>query len=248
MRVVLLATSLSFAVPAMFAGQATPPTDATSALTCIQNALGGTASFAAVTSLYIKAETKPSQNSGMRPVPGTQEMSLVFPDQYRRTNVGKPFKPGESALSSAIGFNKGMVLSEPPHPDPKRGGVVARQDFERQMLMRLPRKSATVKLSQRVTIDSGLERLAIDASGTEGFKSTLLVDRSTCMPIALLHNTVTPTQSGLARVELSGYRLFGGIRFPTMLKTLVSGEPYREERVTSVEVNTPTAAKAFAGR
>jgi hypothetical protein len=33
-----------------------------------------------------------------------------------------------------------------------------------------------------------------------------------------------------------------------VLKTSVAGQPYHEERVTTVEVNTPAAARAFAGR
>ena len=116
------------------------------------------------------------------------------------------------------------------------------------MLMRLPRKMPGVKLVQRAASDSGRDRLAVEASGTEGFRSTLLVDRSTCVPVALLYNSVTPSLSGLARVDLSGYRRFGGIGFPTILRTSIAGSPYREERVMSVEVNTAAAAKVFAAR
>ena len=74
------------------------------------------------------------------------------------------------------------------------------------------------------------------------------MDRETCVPIALQYNTVTAAMGGLARVDLLEYRPFGGIRFPTVLKTSIAGQPYREERVTSIEVNTPTAALAFARR
>lgn len=230
----------------VFAQQDPPTADATSALTCIQNALGGSAAFAAVSSLYIKGDTKPSQDSGPRPIPGTREISVVFPDRYLLAQ--QPSRPRDSALSSMVGFDKGVLLSSPRHPDAKRAEASAHRSFAHQMLMRLPRKLAGVRLSQRVTSDSGHERLAIEASGADGLKATLLVDRETCVPIALQYNTVTASMSGLARVDLSEYRPFGGIRFPTVLKTSIAGQPYHEERVTSIEVNSPAAARAFAGR
>ena len=246
--VVLCVLSPSVATRVMFAQQDPPTADATSALTCIQNALGGTAAFAAVSSLYIKGETKPSQTSGLRPLAGTREISVVFPDRYLRADLGQPRRPGGSGLNSFVGFDKGVILSSPRHPDAKRAEVSADQDFARQMLRRLPRKLGGVRLSQRVTSDSGRDRLAIEASGADGLKATLLVDRETCVPIALQYITTGAAMNGVTRVDLSEYRPFGGIRFPTVLKTSIAGQPYHEERVTSIEVNTPTAAKAFAGR
>lgn len=228
-------------------GQQDPPSaDATSALTCIQDALGGTAAFAAVSSLYMTAETKPSRDSGWRPLPGTRELSVVFPDQYLR--VEQPSAPGQRGMSSIVGFDKGVILSSPRHPDEKRAEVSAHQDFARQMLMRLPRTLAGVRLSQRQISDSGQDRLAIEASGADGFRGTLLVDRESCVPIALQYLTTGAAVSGTTRVDLSEYRLFGGLQFPTVLKTSVGGQPFHEERVTSVEVNTPAAAKAVAGK
>jgi hypothetical protein len=236
------------ATSAISAQQNPLTSDGTPALACIQNALGGTAAFAAVTSLHIQAEKRPLQQSGMRPAAGTREINVVFPDRYRRDEVGRPFRPGEGEIRSVEGFNKGVLLSTFAHPDPNRGLVLARQDFNRQMLMRLPRQVAGVRLSQRMTTDSGRERLAIEASGTAGVEATLLVDRATCVPVALLYTRVSSTFRGVARVDLSGYRLFGGIRFPTVLRTSRDGEPYQEERVNLVEVNSPTAARAFSGR
>jgi hypothetical protein len=78
---VFCALSQPVATQVTLAQQDPPATDATSALTCIQAALGGTAAFAAVSSLYIKGETKPSQTSGLRPLPGTRAISVVFPDR-----------------------------------------------------------------------------------------------------------------------------------------------------------------------
>jgi len=238
--------SRSVATQVMVAQQDPPAADATLALTCIQNALGGSAAFAAVSSLYIKGETKPSQGSDLRPIPSTREISVVFPDRYLRAE--HPSRPGDSGFSSIVGFDKGVLLSSPRHPDAKLSEISAHQDFARQMLMRLPRKLARVRLLQRVTSDSGRERLAIEASGADGFRATLLLDRGTCLPIALQYTPSGAAIGGVRRVDLSEYRPFGGVRFPTVLKTTVSGRPYHEERVTTIELNTPTAAKAFAGR
>ena len=232
----------------MFAQQEPASADATQALTCIQTALGGTGAFAAVSSLYITGATKPLRDSGMRPVPGTRVISVVFPDRYRLADVGQPLMAGEGGMSSTVGFDRGVVLSNPRHPDAKRAEVSARQNFARQMLMRLPRKLPGVRLSQHVTTDAGRERLAVEALGTDGFRATLLADRGSCVPIALQFVVVTGTVKAAWRVDLSEYRAFGGIKFPTMLRESINGLPFREERVTSVEVNTPAAARAFVAR
>jgi hypothetical protein len=237
--------SQSLAPQVMLAQQDPPATDATSALTCIQNALGGTAAFAAVSSLYIKAETKPVQTSGLRPLPGTREISVVFPDRYLRAE--QPSRPRDSGFNSMVGFDKGVLLSSPRHPDAKRSERSAHWNFAVQMLMRLPRRLPGVTLSQRVISDSGRDRLAIEASGADSLRATLLVDRETCVPIAL-QSMASGVTSGVSRVDLSEYKAFGGIRVPTVLKTSIGGQPHSEERVTSVEVNTPAAARAFARR
>ena len=241
-----LASALA-AKPGALGQQPPAAPDATEALTCIQRALGGTTAFAAVSSLYIAGATKPLQISGMRPVPGTREISVVFPDRYRRADIGQPFQAGEGRMRSTVGFDRAVILSNPREPDPKRADVSARQDFARQVLMRLPRTLPGVRLSQRVTNDSGRERLAVDAFGPDGFRATLLADRASCVPIALQFVFVSGSVQDPWRIDLSEYRAFGGIRFPTLLRESSGGLPFREERVTSVEVNTPTAAKGFPG-
>src|SRR3990172_5731063 len=87
--VALCVLSQSVATQVMFARQDSAAADATSALTCIQNALGGTGAVGAVSSLYNKGQTKPSRDSGLRPIPGTREISVVFPDRYLRTDLGQ---------------------------------------------------------------------------------------------------------------------------------------------------------------
>jgi hypothetical protein len=239
----LCVLSPSAAEPELFAEQKPSSAEALSGLACIQTALGGTAAFAAVSSLYITGTTKPLQDSGMRPVPGTRAISVVFPDRYRRADSGLPLMPGEGGMSSTVGFDRRVLLSNPRHPDANRNWVLARQDFGRQVLMRLPRSLPGTRLSQKVTNDSGRERLAVEAFGTDFFRATLLADRDSCVPIALRF-----VMSGAnVRVDLSNYRTFGGIKFPTILSESRGGLPYSEERVTSVEINTPAAARALAG-
>lgn len=231
-----------------FAGQAPALPEATQGLACVQRALGGTAAFAAVSSLSITAATRPLQDSGMRPVPGTREINVVFPDRYRRTERGLPLRAGEGDLSSTVGFDRDVVLSNPRQADPKRAELSARQDFARQMLMRLPRALPGVRLSGHLATDSGRERLALNATGPDGFSATLLADRASCIPVALQFEFVTGTVKDAWRVDLGDYLPFGGIKFPTLLRESLNGQPLREERVTTVEVNTPTAAKRFAAR
>jgi hypothetical protein len=245
--ILLCVFSPSIARPGTFAEQKPAPADATSALTCIQTALGGTVAFAAVSSLYIVGATRPLQDSGMRPIPGTRSISIVFPDRYRRVEVGQPLMAGEGGMRSTVGFDRGLLLSNPRNPNAQRDWVFARQEFARQVLMRLPRTLPGVRLTQQVTTDSGRERLAVEAFGPDGFRAALVADRGSCVPIALQYAFVAGTVRTDIRVDLSEYRAFGGVRFPTVLKESRDGLPYSEERVTSVEVNTPAAAKGFAG-
>lgn len=243
---VLCVLALSVALHPVVAQQ-TRVTDTKSSLVCIQNTLGGTGTFATVSSLYIKSETKPLRTSG-GPIPGTREISIVFPDRYFRADRGQPFRPGEPELSSFIGFDRDAILSSPKPPDKKRAQASAHQYFAREVLMRLPRTLEGVNLAQATITDSGRERLAITASGSDDLKATLIVDRSTCVPVALQFDTVRGFVSGLARIDLSQYRSFGGIRFPTLLRMSIAGQPHQEEQVTSIEVNSPTALKVFLGR
>lgn len=220
-------------------------------LVCIQNALGGARAFAGVSSLRIIADTKPVASSGMRPIPGTREISVVFPDQYKNAHVGTPPGATGSTLNSITGFDGDAILSSVGTPDAVRSVRTpdamrnARLQFIREMLMRLPRALPGVTLTQRVASDGGRERLAIDASGPDRFQATLLADSSTCVPVALQY-AMDRLDRMIVRTDLSAYRAFGGIRFPTMLKTSRGGIPYTEERVSRVDVNAPGADQYFA--
>jgi hypothetical protein len=115
------------------------------------------------------------------------------------------------------------------------------------MLMRLPRESADVHLVQRTirdTADGGQERLAIDAYGHDGLEATLLADQKTCIPVALQYRSGNGRLA--SRVELADYRSFGGIQFPTVLRTARNGEPWIEEHDSDVQLNAADADKYFA--
>jgi hypothetical protein len=240
----LIGQHLIRALP-LTAGQATTPAvDAPPGLVCIQDALGGTRAVGGVSSLRITGETKPLASTGPRPLPGTREISVVFPDRYVRVDVGR--FPNGGTLGSTIGFDGRVILSSPKVPDDEAAMRSARLDFARQMLMRLPRAYAGVNLSQRVTRDAGEERLAIDASGPDGFLATLLANPDTCVPVALHYEGSGLSGATTVRVELSDYRPFGGVRFPTVLKTWHGNTPFTEEHVSTIEMNAPDANQPVA--
>jgi hypothetical protein len=145
--------------------------------------------------------------------------------------------PGLQSMSAFVGFNGEVLLANPRVPDIAVPKVMpkARQEFVRQMLMRLPRELAGVRLSQRVVRDAGQERLAIDAF-SPALVATLLADVQTCMPIALEYTAVSMAEDTY-RVDLSEYRRFGGIRFPTLLRKAKNGEAWEDEYDVNVEVN-----------
>lgn len=221
-------------------------TRAPAGLACIQDALGGVSAFAGVSSLRVIGNTKPFATSGLRPVPNKREIRIVLPNRYQRLDVQTGMPRDQVPLTSLVGFNEGVLLSQPREPDAAAAMRSARLDFVREILMRLPRELADVHLAQRTIRDDtdGEERLAIDAYGRDGLEATLLADPKTCLPLALQYRTGTGRLT--ARVDLSDYRLFGGIRFPTVLTTARNGEPWIEERDSDIQLNAPDADTYFA--
>lgn len=232
------------------AQQGPSSTPAVPGLACIQDALGGVQVFAGVSSLRIVGSTKVTATTGMRPLPNKREIGVVFPDRYKQTNVEKDPAPGHVPLASLAGFNGNELLSGLMTPRPPDDAVPkwmhgVRLGFVREMLMRLPRELADVRLSQRTTIDAGQERLAIEASGLDDLDTTLLADPRTCMPVAVQYTGASPTGPDPYRVDLSEYRRFGGILFPTVLKTTKNGEPWVEEYDSEIQVNAPLSDEYF---
>jgi len=231
-------------------------TPATAALACIQNALGGVQEFAGVTSFRIVGKTKPTApGSGWSPVSNKREIIVVFPDRYRHSNVQTDTPPGSAPLTSIVGFDgdeilssvgaAGKTMSLPPEVL-HRGMADARRSFVRTILTRLPREMPGVRLSQRTMLDSGQERLAIDAFGPSGLDATLLADLQTCMPVALQYSEASVTGPARYRRDLSEYRRFGGILFPTVLKITRDGAPYEDEQVSEVKMNASIWWRLFS--
>lgn len=171
----------------------------------------------------------------------------MFPDRFKLQTVQTDAPAGLQSLSAMVGFNRDVLLGSLSVPDSAVPKVMpkVRQEFVRQMLMRLPREVAGVRLSQRVARDAGEERLAIDAFSS-GLVATLLADVHTCMPIALQYTKVSMAEgSDTYRVDLSQYRQFGGIRFPTLLRKAKNGEAWEDEYDANVEVNASFADNYF---
>jgi hypothetical protein len=192
---------------------------ATAALACIEEALGGVRVFAGVSSLRIVGSTKPTATTSTGPVANTREIGIVFPDRYRRSDV-----------QADAGMN------------------ATRLEFVQQVLMRLPREIADVRLLQRITHESGQDRLAIDASGLDGLDATLWADLRTCMPFALEYRQASTTTAGSSdtyRIELSQYRRFGGILFPMVLRISRNGAPREDEYDSQIQVNVPLGDEYF---
>jgi hypothetical protein len=171
----------------------------------------------------------------------------VFPDRFKLQTVQTDAPSGLQPLSGIVGFNGDVLLANPRVPDSAvaKGMPRVRQEFVRQVLMRLPRELAGVRLSQRVARDAGQDRLAVDAF-SPALVATLLADVQTCMPIALQYTTVSMAEgSDTYRVDLSEYRRFAGIRFPTLLRKAKNGEAWEDEYDANVEVNASFADRYF---
>jgi hypothetical protein len=223
--------------PSSSAQADTPAAPATAGLACIQDALGGVRAFAGVSTLRIVANTEPTATSRPRPAPGKREIRVVFPDRYKSYSEG--IFEGRPLPPIVNGFNGNVLLSSPTMrpPDQAIPGIlqIVRVGFVHEMLMRLPRELAGVRMRPRLTRDSGQERLAIDVFGMERLRATLLADPRTCVPVAAEYLS----GSDKYRVELSEYRAFGGVRFPTVLKYAKDGAPWNEEHVSEIQVNAP---------
>ena len=106
-------------------------TRAPEGLACIQDALGGVRAFASVSSLRIIGETKPVATTGLRPVSNKREIRIVFPDRYQRLDVQTGVPRDWVPLTSLVGFNGRVLLSQPREPDTGAGMRSARLVFVR---------------------------------------------------------------------------------------------------------------------
>jgi hypothetical protein len=162
---------------------------------------------------------------------------VVFPDRYKSYSEG--ISEGTPLPPIINGFNRNVLLGSPRMRPPDQAVPailhIVRVEFVHEMLMRLPRELVGVRMRPRLASDSGQERLAIDVFGMDRLRATLLADPRTCVPVAAEYLSGSDSY----RVELSGYRAFGGIRFPTVLKYARDGAPWNEEHVSEIQVNAP---------
>lgn len=212
---------------------------------CVQDALGGLRALAAVSSLQIIGHTRPAASSGPRPIPGKREITIVFPDRYLRVDGGRSGSLDPGMLGTAVGFDGSTLLSRPRVPDLGAAIRSAKMDFVREMLARLPRASKEVQLTSQAASDGGQERLEIVATGPGGAITLMFAESRTCMPLAVAYEVNSLTR---VRVDLSKYAVFGGIRFPTFLRTSFNGQAFLEEEVSEVRVNPAGASEVFAAR
>lgn len=214
-------------------------------LECIQDALGGVQALSRIASLRILGETKPASTSGLRSLPGSREIRLVFPDRYQRIDIGRPPGAAGATLNSVIGFDRTQLLSSPRVRDAAEAMRAARWDFEIQTWMRLPRLAKGTRVARRAMPGSPSRQFALEISTMDGFRASLQADTLSCTPTALEYRTTIYPQSTTTRVTLAAYRAFGDIRFPTVLTTWAGAEPSSIETVSTVELNAPNSKRYF---
>jgi len=253
-----------------------PQASPSSAVACAQKALGDPAAIGRIRSLRVSSEIRPPAREGI--LPATREFAFAFPDKYKSTSASvlasKDGSSDERRLMSVVGFNGRTLLTSMGvgNPTTKVTGdtapafIGAKHEFARNVLILLVRPTPAIadKLSVRGS-HLGSE-YGISVAGPDNFAATLLLDPSSCRPLALVferpQNLADPRPAAKAgssttsfaftkklvqvRIELSEYRPFTGVLFPTLLKTSVDAQPVAEELITGVQVNPTLPANYFA--
>ena len=208
----------------------------TAALRCIQNALGGTNEVAALSSVRFVGKTKPTATTRPRPYATRIEIGTVFPDRFKLQTAQTD---GLQSLRSMVGFNGEVLLANPRVPDVAVPKVMpkARQEFVRQMLMRLPGSwpaSAfpSAWCATPVRSDSPLTRSVRPLSPLFWRTSTrACLSHFSTTKVSMAEGSDTVPRRSLE------YRRFGGIRFPTLLRQAKNGAAWEDEYDVNVEVN-----------
>lgn len=229
-------------------------------LACGREALGGRA-LAAVSALQLTVETTPdaSQPTGR---PSINVVTLRFPNQYREVSEGRELdgRPIMTAVRriDAQTVSVGGTMGEVSELDAASVASI-RHFFARAALMWLLRETPTVPLvwSTDVTVEGSNIRIA--ATGPGDFNVALLLDRSTCLPAAMMWerpphmgDTLRARGGGPAvkaryvvRRDLMDYRPFDGVRLPTRVRALTDDVAMAEERLTVARVNPALAGDLF---
>ena len=216
--------------------KAVPPTPATAALRCIQNALGGTNEVAALSSVRFVGKTKPTATT--RPltvrhsdrnrhgVPGPVQTSdradrwIAVPEEHGRVQRrGAPGKPESARCRRSQGDAEGAAGICQADADAAASGVGRRPPFPARGARR--RSGATHHPAFSPALVATLWRTSTRA----------------CLSHFSTRKSPWRKARTLSGVDLSEYRRFGGIRFPTLLRQAKNGPAWEDEYDVNVEVN-----------
>jgi hypothetical protein len=218
-------------------------------ISCARAALGGSDALSAVSSLAFTVDITPDA-SNKKGRPSTDEITLEFPNGFRKTER-LPF-PNRADLVFTRGFSgdrqwatgDDQTQTQEPNENSLR---TLRKEFASWALMLLLRETPAVpvKWSPDVAVTAG--NFTITGTGPDDFNMTLLLDRSTCRPLAAtwdraanygdaMSGRTSETGRHLERRDLLDVRTFDGIRLPTRIRTSTDGVPRAELKVGSVRV------------
>ena len=206
--------------------------------------------MAAVSSLAVTLQITPDpQNAKGRPT--ATELTLAFPDGFKR--VDRLVLPNRSDFVVTEGFSgdrqfvsgDSQTLIQGPSDATLK---VLRSEFARWALVLLLRETTVKPLTWSPNLTFEGTHVGIDATGQDGFNMTLLLDKTTCRPLAATWSRATnmgDARAGRApvngrhieRLDLLDYTAFDGIRLPTRIRSTTDGIPRSEWKVIRAQVN-----------
>jgi hypothetical protein len=194
MLLVVLLAAAGLATPVRAQTPRHVPSTLHEAVACVQTALGGASTIAAVKRLRITSTVQPPPGHGGAQ-PGQHEISVAFPDRYKQVEASYFVGPDGSRHPLPIstwGLNGAQSLGSldgRPSPAPARELVVARRNFAHltlALLVRIPPISgARLTLGKATASDDGRAMLTIQMNGKDDLNGALEIDAATCQPIAL---------------------------------------------------------------
>ncbi len=221
------------------------------ALSCVRTALGGSDALSSVSMLAFTIDLTPDP-ANKRGRPSTDEITLEFPNGFRKTER-YPFPNGaDIVLRRGFSGDKQWIVSDDEETrvqEPTENSLrVLRREFAHWALLLLLREtpSAPFKWSPEVVVNSG--QLEVSGTGPDDFNMTLLLDSSSCRPLAatwdraenygdMMSGRTSERGRHLERRDLLEYRTFDGIRLPTRIRTSTDGVPRAELKVANVQVS-----------
>ncbi len=225
---------------------------ASEALSCARAALGSHERLAAVSSLAVTLQITPDpKNPKGRPT--TTELTLAFPDGFKK--VDRLVLPNRSDLVLTEGFsgNRQFVSGDKQTQiqDPNDGKLrVLRSEFARWALVLLLRDTIVKPLTWSPNLTFEGMHVGMSATGQDGFNMTLLLDKTTCRPLAATWSRATNVGDAMAgrapvdgrhieRLDLLDYVVFDGIRLPTRMRSTTDGVPRSEWKILTAQVDPP---------